>query len=345
TEHGVVRVTSVGTVSLDLLDRNAVHEVRAIFEDPDGDIWLGGPQGIERLRNGMLTSYSAADGLPVTGGGPIYIDPKDRVWFAPISGGLFLIEAGHANPVTLAGLNHDVVYSISGGGNEVWVGRQHGGLTVLTESGDSFSARTYKTSDGLAQNSVYSVQRGRDGTIWAGTVNSGVSKLSGGSFTNYTDADGLPLNSVNSITEGFDGTIWVATPNGLASYSNAHWRNYTDRDGLPSPSVRVIFEDPMRNLWIATSGGLSYLSSGKIRALHNLPEILREQIFGIAEDSMGFIWFVTSDHVVRVNRERLLAGLLLETDIQSFGAEDGLKGARSASRDDTLVADHAGRIW
>ena len=345
TNHGVVRITSFGIVSLDLFDRKAIHDVRAIFEDPDGDIWFGGSGGVELLRNGILTSYSAADGLPVIGGGPIYIDSEDRVWFAPISGGLFLIKAGHATPVSLAGLDHDVVYSISGGGNELWVGRQHGGLTVLIERGDSFSARTYRTSDGLAQNSVYSVKRAQDGTIWAGTVSSGVSKLSGGRFTNYSDADALPSNAVNSIAEGSDGTIWVATPNGLCSYSKAHWKTYILRDGLPSPSVRFIFEDPMHNLWIATSGGLSYLSSGQIKIPSDLPEILREQIFGIAEDSMGFLWFTTSDHVVRVNRERLLAGSLLETDVQSFGATDGLKGTEGASRDDTLVADHAGRIW
>lgn len=344
TKHGVVRVTSLGTVSFDLFDPKAVHEVRAIFEDPDGDLWFGGPQGVERLRNGMLT-YSAADGLPAVGGGPIHIDSKDRVWFAPISGGIFLVEAGHAKPVTLAGLDHDVVYSISGSGNEVWIGRQHGGLTVLTEGRDSFSARTYNTSDGLAQNSVYSVRRTRNGAVWAGTVSAGVSRFNEGRFTNYSEVDGLPSNSINSIVEGFDGTIWVATPNGLASYSNAHWKSYTAHDGLPSSSVRTIFEDPMHNLWIATSGGLSYLSSGKIKVPSDLPEILREQIAGIAEDSMGYLWFTTSDHVVRVNRERLLAGSLLETDIQSFEAEDGLKGSEGVSRDDTLVADHAGRIW
>lgn len=345
TNHGIVRVTSFGAISLDLFDRKSVHEVRAIFEDRDGDIWFGGPQGVERLRNGMMTSYSEADGLPAGAGGPIYADSKNRIWFAPISGGLFLLDASHATRITLDGLDHDVVYSISGGGDEVWIGRQHGGLTVLTEDGGSFSARTYGTSDGLVQDSVYSVRRGRDGTIWAGTVSSGVSRLSDGKFTNYSDADGLPSNSVNSITEAFDGTIWVATPSGLASYSDAHWKNYTARDGLPSSSVRFVFDDSRHNLWIATSRGLSYLSSGKIRVPNSLPEILQEQIFGIAEDSMGYLWFTTSDHVVRVNREKLLAGSLLETDIQSFGAEDGLKGTGAFSRNDTVVGDHAGRIW
>jgi ligand-binding sensor domain-containing protein/signal transduction histidine kinase len=338
TNHGLVRVAPSGTVSLDLVDRKTVHEVRAIYEDRDGDIWFGGPQGLERLRNGMLTSNSAADGLPAAGGGPIYVDSENRVWYAPISGGIFLMKDGQAKPITLAGLDHDVVYSISGGGNDVWIGRQDGGLTVLTKSGDSFSARTYTTSDGLPQNSVYSVQHGRDGTVWAGTVSAGLSRLSGGRFTNFSDANGLPSNAVNSIVEGFDGTVWVATPSGLAAYANTLWRNYTARDGLPSPSVTVLFEDSMHNLWIATSGGLAYLSSGRIR-------VLREQIVGITEDSMGFLWLTTSDHVMRVNREGLLADKLLETDIESFGTEDGLKGTQNASRNNTVVADHTGRIW
>jgi ligand-binding sensor domain-containing protein len=345
TNRGLVRITPSGTVSLDLVDRKTVHEVRAIYEDRDGDIWFGGPQGLERLRNGMLTSNSAVEGLPSAGGGPIYVDSENRVWYAPISGGIFLMKDGRANPVRLAGLDHDVVYSISGGGNEVWIGRQNGGLTVLTENGDSFSARTYTTSDGLAQNSVYSVQHGRDGTVWAGTVSAGLSRLSGGRFANFSDANGLPSNAVNSIVEGFDGTVWVATPNGLAANANTVWRNYTARDGLPSASVTVLFEDSTHNLWIATSGGLAYLSSGRIGVPRNLPEVLREQIVGITEDSMGFLWFTTSDHVVRVNREGLLADQLLETDIESFGAEDGVKGTQDASRNNTVVADHTGRIW
>jgi ligand-binding sensor domain-containing protein/signal transduction histidine kinase len=345
TNHGIVRVTPFGDVSLDLIDRKADYEVRAVYEDRDGGIWFSGPSGLERLRNGMLISFSTTDGIPAIRGGPIYVDSKDRIWFAPFSGGLFIMEENHAKRVTVAGLDHDVVYSISGSGNEIWIGRERGGLTVLTESGNSFVARTYTRSDGLPQNSVYSVRCLQDGAVLAGTVSSGVSRLSAGRFTNYSDADGLPSNAVNSIAESADGTVWVATANGLASYSNAKWTGYTDRDGLPSSSVKVIFEDSTRNLWIATSGGLSYLSSGKITVPRHMPEILREQILGIAEDSLGFLWFTTADNVVRVNREKLLTGGLLETDIQGFGAEDGLKGTEVVSRANTLVADPAGRIW
>ena len=345
TNHGIVRISPLGAVSLDLLDPKADYEVRAIFQDADGDIWFGGPRGIEQLRNGMFRSFSAADGLTASGGGPLYVDPKERIWFAPDSGGIFLIDKGRARRVTFAGLDREVVYSISGGGYDIWIGRERGGLTLLTDNGASFSARTFTQSDGLAQNSIYSVHRCRDGTIWAGTVSSGLSRFNGHKFTTFADADGLPSNAVNSIVESANGTIWVATPNGLASYARGRWKNYSVSDGLPSTVVKALYEDPTHQLWIGGSGGLSYFSSGAIRVPGNMPDVLREQVAGIAEDSSGFLWLITSDHVVRVNRERLLSGSLLDTDIQIFGNEDGLEGSQGVDRNDTIVADREGRIW
>jgi len=345
TNHGIVRITPSGAVSLDQLNPKPGFEVTAIYEDLDGDIWFGGSRGIERLRNGTLTTYSTSDGLPSSGIGSVYADSTDRIWFAPISGGLYWMKEGHVGHISVDGLEHDVVYSISGGDSEVCVGRQHGGLTVLTRDGDSFTARTYTQADGLAQNSVYSIQRDRDGTIWAGTVSAGVSRLNGGKFTNYSDSSGLPSNAVNSIFEGFDGTIWVATPSGLASFANGNWTNRTASDGLPSTIVRTIFQDTKHVLWIVTSDGLANITSGKIRVPVRLPEALREQILGVAEDGMGSLWFITSDHVLRVNHDRLLSDSLSEADVQSYGIDDGIPGVEGAGRDRSIVADREGRIW
>jgi signal transduction histidine kinase/ligand-binding sensor domain-containing protein len=335
TNHGIVRITRSGTVSLDLLNAKPGSEVTAIFEDLDGDIWYGGSHGIERLRNSMFTTYSTADGLPPGGYGAIYADGTGRTWLAPLSGGLYWMSDGKVGHIALDGIERDVVYSISGGGGEIWVGRQCGGLTVLSEKGDNFSARTYTQADGLAQNNVYSVLRARDGTIWAGTVSGGISRLQQGKITNDSTANGFGSEDVTSIVEGFDGTTWFATAAGLTSFSNERWTYLTTRDGLPSNAVRTIFEDTQHVLWIATAGGLAYRSPGKIGIPQNLPDALREQM----------LWFITSNHVLRVNEERLLSGTLSETDVQSYGIDDGLPGVEGVARDRTVVADHAGRVW
>jgi signal transduction histidine kinase len=293
----------------------------------------------------MFTTYSTAQGLPADNNGPVYVDPEGRTWFAPLSGGLYWLKGDRVGHISLAGLDDDVVYSISGGNGEVWVGRQRGGLTVLTGRGDSFAARTYTQANGLAQNSVYSVHRNRDGTVWAGTVSAGVSRLKNGVLTNYSVANGLASNSVNSIVEGFDGTMWFATPSGLDSFANGRWRNRSIIDGLPSSDVRSLFEDSKHVLWAATSGGLAFLASGHVGVPRNLPEPLREQIVGIAEDKRGSLWIATSDHLLQVDRDRLLAGSLQDSDVQSYGIADGLQGVEGVRRDRSIVTDSLGRIW
>jgi signal transduction histidine kinase/streptogramin lyase len=293
----------------------------------------------------MFTTYSTAQGLPSGSNGPVYVDNEGRTWFAPLSGGFYWLKDGHVGRITIAGLDSDVVYSISGGGGEIWIGRQRGGLTVLTRNGDSFAARTYTQADGLAQNSVYSVHRNRDGTVWAGTVSGGLSRLKSGRFTNYSMANGLVSNSVNSIVEGSDGTMWFATPTGLASFDGEHWTTHSVSNGLPSFDVRSIFEDSKQVLWIATSGGLAFLRDGQIVVPRTLPESLREEVFGFAEDRRGFLWLATSDHVLQVDRDRLLTGTMDRFEVQSYGTADGLQGVEGVRRERSIATDSSGRIW
>ncbi|MCU1252624.1 MAG: putative two-component system sensor kinase [Edaphobacter sp.] len=342
TNHGLFRLTPDGAISP---DRDSDGEVTTIYQDRDGDIWFGGLRAIENLRDGTFTTYSTAQGLPSESNGPVYVDPEGRTWFAPLSGGLYWLKDGHVGHITSTGLDSDVVYSISGGGGEVWIGRQHGGLTVLTKNADSFAVQTYTQADGLAQNSVYSVHRNRDGTVWAGTVSAGVSRLRGGKFTNYSTANGLASNSVNSIVEGHDGTMWLATPSGLASFAGERWTNHSASNGLPSSDVRSIFEDKKQVLWIATSGGPAYLLSGHIAVPRALPESLREEIFGIAEDKRGFLWLATSDHVLEVDRDRLLTGTLDSSNVQSYGTADGLQSVEGVRRERSVITDPSGRVW
>jgi signal transduction histidine kinase len=78
---------------------------------------------------------------------------------------------------------------------------------------------------------------------------------------------------------------------------------------------------------------------------HKLPESLREEIFGIAEDKRGFLWFSTSDHVLQVDRDRLLMGALDESDVQSYGTADGLIGVEGVRRERSVMANPLGQVW
>src|SRR5262249_42707088 len=159
------------------------------------------------------------------------------------------LQEGLRGRVTEAGLDKDIVYSISGGKDGLWIGRQTGGLTHLSSRGGKIVAENYTQTAGLAQNSVYSVYQSRDGTVWAGTLSRGVRKLEGRNFTTYSAADGLASNTVAAMVESADGTMWFGTPDGLRSLSKKGWRKYNVQDGLPNDSVNCMLEDSRGVLW------------------------------------------------------------------------------------------------
>ncbi|HEY2466477.1 MAG TPA: two-component regulator propeller domain-containing protein [Terracidiphilus sp.] len=344
TNRGLIRITATGAVALDQLSSAPDADVTTIYFDRDGTLWFGGSRGIERLRDGMFTTYSRANGLPSGGNGPIYVDAKGRTWFAPLTGGLYWFKGTEVRPITLAGLDKDIVYSISGGSDEICVGRQRGGLTVLTEETNGFTARTYTHDVGLAQNSVYSVLRTRDGSVWAGTISGGISRLKDGVITTYSVTQGLSSNSIHSILEGNDGSISIATSAGLDVFRDGHW-THSALGPKPLSNVRSIFEDAEHVLWIVTADGLAFRYFGHVEIPRQLPDLLREPIYGISEDASGSLWISTSDHVLRVNREHLMADSLTDLDVQSYGKEDGLLGTQGVNRDRSMTTDPFGRIW
>lgn len=345
TTTGLVRINAQGTVALSRRDRDSGVPVTALFEDREGNIWAGTSQGIERLRDSVFVTYSAAEGIPAENSGPIHIDAENRVWFGPASGGLYWLKQGQVERVTSAGLNNDVIYSITGDRTGLWIGRQKGGLTHLSYKDGAYRADTYTEAQGLAQNSVYAINRNRDGSVWAGTLSGGVSQFSGGKFINYTFRNGLVSNTIDAILESRDGTMWFATPNGLSALSNGRWQTFMVRDGLPSDRVNCLFEDSTGLLWVGTDDGLAFLNSGRIQVPATVPASLHEPILGLVADGTRSLWIATTNHVLRVTRDNLLRGQLTETDVSEFGFADGLHGSEGVRRNRSVVEDQMGMIW
>jgi PAS domain S-box-containing protein len=340
TSRGLFRYNANG-VSL----QSTAGPVTALFEDREGSIWIGSAHGLERLRDSAFVTYSLPN-LKSRSMGPLHVDSGGRTWTAPIEGGLRWLKEGKSGVVTVDGIANDVVYSIAGTGkDDIWVGRQQGGLTHLRYSGNSFTAKTYRQGDGLAQNRVYAVYQSRDGSVWAGTLSNGISELKNGHITSYTTQDGLAANTISSIAEGPDGTMWFGTPKGVSAMSHKGWRTYTRNDGLPSEDVNCLLQDSTKILWVGTAEGLAYLSDGRVHVPREVPGSLQAPIFGIEEDKNGWLWIATSDHVLRVPHDKLLSGGVKAADVREYDQADGLESTDGVKRSRSVVSDSAGRIW
>jgi signal transduction histidine kinase/ligand-binding sensor domain-containing protein len=344
TTRGLLRINAKGISFSEENELRGDGGINVLFEDREGNLWIGGARGLGRIRDSAFITYSSVGDYRFEHNGPVYVDREGRTWFAPAQGGLYVFRNDRVQPVASIPPN-EVVYSISGGADEVWAGRQRGGLTRLQFRNGSMASQSYTEANGLAQNSAYAVYESRDGSAWTGTLNGGVSKFKDGHFTTYTTTNGLASNTVASILETHDGAMWFATASGLSSFSNGQWRTYTTVEGLPSPEVNCLFEDSSGTLWSGTSAGPAFFVSNRFQILHESPDVLREQVVGMAEDKSGRFWIATSDHVLRVPRDKLLSGVVKAIDVREYGQSDGLKSTEGVKRSRSVVSDSAGRIW
>jgi ligand-binding sensor domain-containing protein/signal transduction histidine kinase len=345
TTRGLLRINAFGVSFSDEADFGG-RGINALFEDREGNLWAGGGRGLERIRDSIFVTYTLDAGSTLSkDGGPIYVDSENRTWFAPAGGGLYVMRDGRAQVFKSSLLQNEVIYSIAGGKNEIWIGTQHSGLKRLEYRNGVIGGKTYTQANGLAENSVFAVYQSQDGVLWAGTLTSGISKFKDGRFVTYTTADGLASNTVSAILETRDGTIWFATPNGLSSLSRGHWTTYATGDGLPSNSVNCLFEDSSGVLWIGTSRGLAFFKSGRVQVPRDAPDSLREEAFGISEDKEGWLWIATSGHVLRASHQKLSSGALRSAEICEYGSADGLPNTMGVKRSRSVVADGEGRIW
>jgi signal transduction histidine kinase/ligand-binding sensor domain-containing protein len=337
TSAGVARIDSSGSIS-ETIAGGAVH---AIFEDREGNLWLGGTDGLLQLRDSPFRSYH---GVAVDGGS-VYVDTSLRAWIAPASGGLLWIRGEEHHPITRLGLEGDVIYSISGGPGEVWVGRRHGGVTQLREEGGILHPQTYTTADGLAPGAVSAVHRSRDGTVWAGTLSGAVSRIQKDHITTFTTANGLSTDAVTTIEEIPDGVIWVGTTGGLDAFRNGNWRRYGGEDGLAPGRVNSLALDGEGIMWIGSSAGLFYWSGTRIEGARSAPDPLQGEIYGLAADNAGNLWAATDRRVVRISRASLLRQSTMPVAMREFITADGLPSTRGIRRDHSVAKDSSGVIW
>ncbi|WP_213804669.1 sensor histidine kinase [Granulicella sp. dw_53] len=344
TESGLVRFNSKGASVLENSD-GARRPVTSLLEDREGNIWFGDSRGIERLRDSRFTTFSSIEGLPGDKYGPIFVDAKNRTWFAPKQGGLYWLRDGQVHKAIEDGLSSDIVYSIDGSDDDIWVGRQRGGLTHLDLRDGKTKAKTYKLGSGRNQYVIYTVHQNRDASVWAGTLTGEVIHIAGGETKTYGKYDGLAPGAISAIAEGLDGAMWFGTSAGLSVFSNTYKRNYFEQDGLPSSEITCLFEDERQILWIGTAQGLAYSSGGVIHSVSYQNPLLHERILGVAEDERKTLWIATADHVFSVASESVLSGAINSSDIRQYGFSDGLRGVGGVRRTRSLVEDWAGRIW
>jgi hypothetical protein len=188
----------------------------------------------------------------------------------------------------------DYIMSLArdGSGN-VWVGTEGNGVWRSNPYAVTNQWKQFTTKDGLGDDYAYSVTVDKQGRIWAGHLNHGVSVYNGKSWKNYDVPNGPIGERVFKIAVcPADGDVWIGTSAGLTRYSVSkdEWRHYTK--GSSSRGDEAQIKKQLEPPHVGSYGET------------NAPGLPSDQITAIAFDKQGNIYLGTQcDGVAMASRE------------------------------------------
>lgn len=169
--------------------------------------------------------------------------------FAPVVFAAPQLSATRIDPKKNTNFIVSLVKDASG---NVWFGTEDAGVWRRDAAG---AWTQFTTKDGLGDDNAYALAVDRQGRIWAGHLNHGVSVFNGQKWQNYGVLDGPLGERVFAIaTSPVEGDVWMATNAGLTRYSvkSNTWKQYTRANGLPSNQLSALSIDSLGNVYVGT---------------------------------------------------------------------------------------------
>jgi diguanylate cyclase (GGDEF)-like protein len=248
--------------------------VRAIQSDAQGQLWVGGTEGVTRFdRDGHARNFGLADGLPGT---IVFAFSPARVggmWVGTLQGAA-RIEDNKVD--VLEGTRGDdirAVYEDADG--RLWLGLRSGIRCFYKGQLDNCS------TDGLAGASVFAFYPDANGAMWLGT-SVGILRLHNGKVTRYLDNAGFHGDAVFVLLDDDLGNLWFSSNRGIGRLSRA------DFDALDAGSVQQVAPQ-----WYGTADGM----------LNSQGNGASQSPGARSED--GQLWFGTAKGVVMVDPRRM----------------------------------------
>jgi ligand-binding sensor domain-containing protein/serine phosphatase RsbU (regulator of sigma subunit) len=263
--------------------------------------WIGTENGLVKMdlkTNKVIRFYDQRSGLPKDKVAAIYSADGKDLWIGTGQNGVFRMEAANDKilkyPIENGELENSIT-SITGKGDEVWIGTRKGLWNVNT---GTKRKKLYSISQGgLPHNDINSLFIDRNGKLWVSTRGSVLAYILDEKVFK------LPINSrsgnltLGPLTEDSDSRIWVGSNgNGIFKIQSDSIVNLTVKEGLVSNYCYSLICDDHKNIWVGHKGGLSKIritdfSIKSIRHIEGMPDSLLFNSNAITKDQTWKIWF------------------------------------------------------
>ena len=300
--------TSIGD-QLGLTGIGVDNSVNGMGGDRNGNIWIGTDRaGLVRMNvntrememaetRNMNTGLLNTNAIRVQS---IYVDDTDLLWVGTEKSG-----------VAYYGKN---IYR--------FMSEQNGDITAIAQDGDG-NIRFGTSNHGvigyegpIASYKVSAMQYTKDGSLWVGSKQNGLTRIKDGNATIYSvvkdERKTLIDDHINDLCTDRAGNLWIATNGGLQVFNPKMntFSSYTKENGkLPTNNITTLFNTMDNRILIGTAEGLLILKLSTTEITHltgnstKLKTFTNNYITQLYEDTRGLIWIGTREGVNILNTE------------------------------------------
>lgn len=234
-------------LTLSLGQRN----VRCLYEDQAGLIWIGTSAGVAKIRGQSLEPFPGEEALAIYDVRALQQDSRGSFWIGTHGSGLVRLEGGEVKSATPgAGVpGSDIRAICECRRGHLWVGTA-AGLHLLL--GDRW--RMFTREDGLAENLINQILEDNEGRLWVGGVRG---------------IHGTPISDLTALMEGRIDRVRCLTLNHFDGMVGSETSG-----GLQPAGCR----DQQGNLWFPTPSGLVQITPRLVRANTQPPNVLIKRV-------------------------------------------------------------------
>jgi PAS domain S-box-containing protein len=285
---------------------------------------FGTYDGLSILKDNKFTNYSSVNGLPNDRVESLLKDDNGTLWVGTYGGGL-VKWAGNKFEVIQLGekVNSKIVTSLmSDREGNFWIGTWMGIYKYDNNRFATFNAEdglpsnnilsVYYDTDGgqvllgtlagglniikagkvlstkLSSNSVWSIEKENNSSVWLGTTNGPVLYDIKLNKCVYPIAE-LQNTIVYAIEKSSSGAVYFGTDKGLYKYFGQQLNLLNARNGLKNENVRTVFEDENNVLWVGTMKGVFQINNDVATSFNDIFNLKKTPVTSIISDNKGSI--------------------------------------------------------
>jgi ligand-binding sensor domain-containing protein len=280
--------------------------VRCLFEDHEGNIWVGTDGGLDRFRDFAVTTITKREGLAGSMASSLLASKSGGVWIGT-NNGLTSIQDGKISTFNkkdgLPSNNISGIFEEQGG--RLWVNTQagitydkHGRFQLpeftlakkmlstpaatedrnhtlwISDPGQGLVHLRNQHLEGVVQWSefggkqAWAIEADRNGDgLWLGFLQGGIAHLRPGHATRwYGTNDGLASGAVVDLHYSRDGSLWIAAHGGMSRFKDGRIQTLGIANGLPCDEIQAMVTDNDGSTWLNTACGLICIAASDLEA-------------------------------------------------------------------------------